>query len=528
MYEKLGLGEPKPTRISLELADRSIQILIILGRPFQATARAMIDVFNKKITPRIRDEEETRDLEKKLNEYLCSASVNEIDKKIPELKDLPSYLEYAYLNEDRACPVIISSKLTKKEKASLLQVLEKLKGAIAWKMSDINRIRPSFCTHKIFLEENFKPNIQPWLRLNPKVQEVVKNKIVRLLNSGLIYPISDSLWVSPIHVVPKKGVMTVILNKNNEPISSRTITGWRVCIDYRKLNDATRKDHFSLPFINQMLERLMPFGLCNASATFQRCITAIFHDMVEDFMEVFMDDFSVFGNSFNHCLVNRMPSQDSSDGFCFYKDSTLKSKIKKEQNLAANHLSRLKNPNIGILTETEIVDEFFDEHLMILKTTSDNNEPWETEVTNRAFKRILERSVGYNPKDWSEKLNDALWAFRTAHKTPTGCTSFILVYGKACHLPIEVEHKAYWALKQCNMDLTTAAKKHFMALTELMEYETRHTRTLRSIRKRRKNGMPQDYEGIKTSQLGTKFCCLTLASDCIQENSNQNGLDHLL
>ncbi|GJT70271.1 reverse transcriptase domain-containing protein [Tanacetum coccineum] len=124
--------------------------------------------------------------------------------------------------------------------------------------------------------------------------------------------IFDSSWVSPIHVVPKKRVMTVVLNDNNEYIPSRSVTGWRVCIDYRKLNDTTRKDHFPLPFIDQMLERLsedqekmtftysygtfaykrMPFSLCNALATFQRCMTAIFHDMVEDFMEVFMDDFS--------------------------------------------------------------------------------------------------------------------------------------------------------------------------------------------------------------------------------------------
>ncbi|GJY37664.1 reverse transcriptase domain-containing protein [Tanacetum coccineum] len=82
----------------------------------------------------------------------------------------------------------------------------------------------------------------------------------------------------------------------------------------------------------------------------------------------------------------------------------------------------------------------------------------QTEVTNRAIKRILERSVGYNPKNWSENLDDALWAFRTAYKTPTRCTPFRLVYGKACHLLVEIEHKAYWALKQCNMDLTAAAK----------------------------------------------------------------------
>ncbi|GJT90924.1 reverse transcriptase domain-containing protein [Tanacetum coccineum] len=93
----------------------------------------------------------------------------------------------------------------------------------------------------------------------------------------------------------------------------------------------------------------------------------------------------------------------------------------------------------------------------------------QTEVTNRAIKRILERSVGYNPKGWSEKLNDALWAFRTAYKTPTGCTPFRLVYGKACHLPIEIEHKAHWALKQCNMDLTLASKSRLMQLNELAE-----------------------------------------------------------
>ncbi|GKC79837.1 hypothetical protein Tco_1130611 [Tanacetum coccineum] len=138
----------------------------------------------------------------------------------------------------------------------LLQVLEKRKGAIAWKMSDIKGISPSYCTHKILIEDDYKPAIQPQRRLNPKVQDVVKNEIVRLLDSGLIYPISDSLWVNPIQVVPNKGGMTVVLNDNNELIPYRTVTGWRVCIDYHKLNDATRKDYFPLPFIDQMLKRL--------------------------------------------------------------------------------------------------------------------------------------------------------------------------------------------------------------------------------------------------------------------------------
>nr|KYP59984.1 Retrovirus-related Pol polyprotein from transposon 17.6 [Cajanus cajan] len=199
--------------------------------------------------------------------------------------------------------------------------------------------------HKIFMEDEYKPVAQPQRRLNLVMKEVVKKEVIKLLDAGMIYPISDSAWVSPVQVVPKKGGMTVIQNEKNELIPSRTVTGWRMCIDYRKLNKATRKDHFPLPFMDQMLERLagqayycfldgysgynqivvdledqektaftcpfgvfayrkMPFGLCNAPATFQRCMLVIFSDLVEKSIEVFMDDFSVFGSSFDECLTN--------------------------------------------------------------------------------------------------------------------------------------------------------------------------------------------------------------------------------
>ncbi|GJR86234.1 DNA-directed DNA polymerase [Tanacetum coccineum] len=259
-YEKLGLGEPKATRMSLELADRSIQyprgiienvlikvdkfvlpidfvildmpedsrVPIILGRPFFATARAMIDVFNKKITLRVGEDEVIFDVDQSIKRPLTEddeSSANEIDEKKPEMKDLPNHLEYAYLHGDKSFPIIISSKLSDKEKTLLLKVLEKRKGAIAWKMTDIKGISPSYCTHKILMEDDFKQVIQPQRRLNRKVQDVVKNKIVKLLYSSLIYPISDSSWVSHVHVVPKKGGMTVVLNDNNELIPSRTVTG---------------------------------------------------------------------------------------------------------------------------------------------------------------------------------------------------------------------------------------------------------------------------------------------------------------
>ncbi|KAL4353214.1 hypothetical protein GQ457_06G012220 [Hibiscus cannabinus] len=177
------------------------------------------------------------------------------------------------------------------------------------------------------------------------MKDVVRKEILKWLEAGIIYPISDSEWVSPVQCVPKKGGITVISNEKNELIPTRTVTGWRVCMDYRKLNKATRKDHFPLPFIDQMLDRLagkqfycfldgysgynqiaiapedqskttftcpygtfafrrMPFGLCNAPATFQRCMTAIFSDLNEDCLKIFMDDFSTFGEDFDNCLSN--------------------------------------------------------------------------------------------------------------------------------------------------------------------------------------------------------------------------------
>ncbi|GJV66381.1 reverse transcriptase domain-containing protein [Tanacetum coccineum] len=93
-------------------------------------------------------------------------------------------------------------------------------------------------------------------RVNPIIHEVIKKEVLKLLDAGMIYPISDSPWVSPVHYVPKKGGITVVANEENELIPTRLVTGWRVCIDYRKLNEATRKDHFPLPFMDQMIERL--------------------------------------------------------------------------------------------------------------------------------------------------------------------------------------------------------------------------------------------------------------------------------
>ncbi|GJV03401.1 hypothetical protein Tco_1336970 [Tanacetum coccineum] len=179
-----------------------------------------------------------------------------ISTKSFELKPLPDNLEYVFLEEPSFLPVIISFKLSTQNKNKLVSILKKHKEAFAWKTTDILGIYPSFCKYKIQLLDDKKSVVQKQRRLNPNMQEVVKKEIIKLLDNGIIYPITDRPWVSPIHCVPKKDGKIVVINENDELIPTRIVTGWRVCIDYRKLNEATAKDHFPLLFMDQMLERL--------------------------------------------------------------------------------------------------------------------------------------------------------------------------------------------------------------------------------------------------------------------------------
>ena len=443
IFKRLGLGEARPTTVTLQLADRSLkhlrgviedvlvkvdkfifpanfivldmeedkEIPIILGRPFLATGRVMIDVQRGELKLRVQEDEvkfnvfeamrhlaesdtcfmaeiveaivssqsgltdpleaslvenDSENMSEEAEEYVkwmnsfgpnrrkYFESLGEGAKTpVPsaeqppkmEQKPLPSHLKYAYLGVASTLPVIISASLTELEEEKLLRVLRDHRNALGWSLADLKGIRPSMCMHRILLEEGYKPSVEAQRRLNPTMKEVVRKEVLKWLDTGVIYPISDSAWVSLVQVVPKKGGTTVIRTENNILLPSRTVTGWRICIDYRKLNKATRKDHFPLPFLNQMLDRLagyeyycfldgysgynqiviapedqekttftcpygtfafrrMPFGLCNAPGTFQRCMMAIFSDMVEKTIEIFMDDFSVLGNSFDNCLEN--------------------------------------------------------------------------------------------------------------------------------------------------------------------------------------------------------------------------------
>ncbi|GKD11476.1 reverse transcriptase domain-containing protein [Tanacetum coccineum] len=365
------------------------KVPLILGRPFLHTADAIIRVKNKELNLGVRDDIITFLIDKAMqhshsNDDTCfcmdvidEVTEEELDALLDDSKPFSTTLEKISESsldhefeefmaikieeipeqeeevEDNFEELPLEENLRIKNSIqdpptdlkNLVSVLKKHKEAFAWKTSDIPGISPSFCKHKINIEDDDKPVIQKQRRLNPNMKEVIKNETIKLLDAGIIYPIEDSPWVSLVHCVPKKGGMTVVTNEKNKLVPTRTVIGWRVCIDYRKLNEATQKDHFPLPFMDQMLERLagnkffcfldgfsgdfqipiepadqekttftcpygtyaykcMPFGLCNAPVTFQRCMIAIFQDLLETSMEVFMDDFLVFRDSFDSCLTN--------------------------------------------------------------------------------------------------------------------------------------------------------------------------------------------------------------------------------
>ena len=173
-----------------------------------------------------------------------------------ELKQLPENLKYKFLSPAKSFPVIIASNLMDAQEEKLLDVLREHKEAIGCTIEDIKGISPSMVMHKIHLEENAKPSREPQRRLNPAMQEVVRAEVIKLFDTGIIYPIFDNKWVGPIHVVPKRPGLTTVKNKDDELVPTRVQLGLRVCIDYRKLNAATRKDHFPLQFTDQIVERL--------------------------------------------------------------------------------------------------------------------------------------------------------------------------------------------------------------------------------------------------------------------------------
>ncbi|RVW67665.1 Transposon Ty3-I Gag-Pol polyprotein [Vitis vinifera] len=306
VYKQLGLGGLKPTAITLSLADRHLhpeeeegleEVCLIntlveehCDKNLEESLNESLEMFEEglpepsdvlAIMSPWRRREEILPLFNK--EDSQGATVEDPPKLV--LKPLPVDLKYAYLEEEK-CPVVVSSTLTSDQEDSLLGVLRKCKKAIGWQISDLKGISPLVCTHHIYMEDDAKPVRQPQRR---------------------------QLWVSPTQVVPKKSGITVVQNEKGEEVSTRPTSGWRVCIDYRRLNSVTRKDHFPLPFMDQVLERVSghPFYcfLDGYSGYFQ--IEIDLEDQEKKpslaplrIMEVFMDDITVYGSSYEECLLH--------------------------------------------------------------------------------------------------------------------------------------------------------------------------------------------------------------------------------
>ncbi|CAN6678758.1 unnamed protein product [Malus baccata var. baccata] len=426
--------------------DEDMQTPIILGHPFMATAITLIDVEAGTLTLRVQDQSVVFSLfeaTKRLGDVQDCMHVDVLDSILHaeimpcltsdpllnvlngfenknledeepskvqppklELKVLPEHLKYAYLGANSSLPVIIAADLSSTEEDKQLRILRSYQDAIGWTIADIKGVSPTICMHKILMEDGVKPVIDAQRRLNPIMKEVVRNEVMKLLDAGMIYPISDSKWISPTQVVPKCSGITVVKNDNNELVPTRLTTGWRMCVDYKKINEGynqipvapedQEKTTFTCLF-GTFAYRRMSSGLCNTPATFQRCMMSIFTGLVEHVVK---------GIVLGHLISNRGIEVDKAKIDAIEKlppSTTVKSvrsflghagDKKGSENVVADHLSRLI---IRTASEEECLplsESFPDEHLFAVQFST----PWFADIVNYLVKGVVHLDLTFQQK----------------------------------------------------------------------------------------------------------------------------------
>nr|GEZ16174.1 reverse transcriptase domain-containing protein [Tanacetum cinerariifolium] len=371
---------------------------------------------------------------------------------VVELKNLPPHLEFAFLEGDDKLPIIIAKDLKDKEKTALINVLKSHKQALAWKLSDIKGINPKFYTHKILMEDDFKPAVQHQRSVNPKIHDVIKKettKIKKKLHSRVLterLPTVACLLGYAMHQARSKGMSSQQKNKFfkdvkhyflddpflfkicTDQVIQRSVHG-QEAVDILKAcqNRPTRRHYGPNCTAKKVFESgfYWPTIYRDANDLVKSCDACQRQGKISQRDEMPQNSIQVYAKA--------LPTNDARVVCKFLK--SLFARFGTPHAIISDHGTHFCNDQFAtVMLKYGVI------HL--LSTMYHPQTSGQVEVFNRGLKRILERTVGKNRASWSDKLDDALWAFHTTFKTPIGCTPYKLVYEKACHLPIKLDYKA--------------------------------------------------------------------------------------